>query len=74
MYSGDEYYGDDVASGLSYGSSPVVKDFGAGTFRVVRRYDWRTLERYYYATRSEARASLRAGDRLEWWNGEVWVI
>jgi hypothetical protein len=51
-----------------------LNHYGQGDFRIRRPYDWRTIDYYYFATREDARVSLLPGDRLEWWNGEVWVI
>jgi hypothetical protein len=43
----------------------TINHYGSGFFRIARRYDWRTIDVYYYATRAEARACLGPGERVE---------
>jgi hypothetical protein len=52
----------------------IINHYGSGSFRIARRYDWRTID-YYYATREEARACLGPGERVEAFDpvDGVWV-
>jgi hypothetical protein len=53
----------------------TINHWGSGHFRIARRYDWRTIDYYYYPTREEARAALGPGERVEAWDAVdgVWV-
>jgi hypothetical protein len=46
----------------------TINHYGAGPYRVAKRYDWRTLDYYYYATREDARVGLGPGERVEAWD------